>query len=70
MFTESIETLHTRLTEPRDISSIGGRYGSVRAVDSFVPLGPATSAVLVGVDQVVAAAVAVTDRRHTAGARS
>jgi 2-oxoisovalerate dehydrogenase E1 component len=35
-----------------------GRIRSVRAVDSFVPLGTATAAVLVGVDQVVAAAVA------------
>jgi 2-oxoisovalerate dehydrogenase E1 component len=46
---------------------IGRRYASVRAVDSFVPLGPATSAVLVGVDQIVAAAVhAVPRRRHAA----
>jgi 2-oxoisovalerate dehydrogenase E1 component len=37
---------------------IGRRLGSVRAVDSFVPLGPATSAVLVGTDQIVAASVA------------
>ena len=50
---------------------IGRRYGSVRAVDSFVPLGPATAAVLVGLDQVVAAAVgAVARRRQAAGARS
>jgi 2-oxoisovalerate dehydrogenase E1 component len=35
-----------------------GRIRSVRAVDSFVPLGTATAAVLVGVDQIVAAAVA------------
>jgi 2-oxoisovalerate dehydrogenase E1 component len=35
----------------------GGSLASVRAVDSFVPLGTATSAVLVGLDQVVAAAV-------------
>ena len=41
---------------------IGGRLASVRAVDSFVPLGPATSAVLVGVDQIVAAAVATAGR--------
>jgi 2-oxoisovalerate dehydrogenase E1 component len=34
-----------------------GRLASVRAVDSFVPLGTATAAVLVGLDQVVAAAV-------------
>jgi 2-oxoisovalerate dehydrogenase E1 component len=45
---------------------IGRRLGSVRAVDSFVPLGPATSAVLVGVDQIVAAAVAAAERRETA----
>ncbi len=37
--------------------SFDGRLASVRAVDSFVPLGTATSAVLVGLDQVVAAAV-------------
>ena len=37
---------------------IGRRLASIRAVDSFVPLGPATSAVLVGVDQIVAASVA------------
>jgi 2-oxoisovalerate dehydrogenase E1 component len=34
-----------------------GRLASIRAVDSFVPLGTATAAVLVGLDQVVAAAV-------------
>ncbi len=49
---------------------IGRRLGSVRAVDSFVPLGPSTAAVLVGVDQIVAAAVAsVTRRRRQAAAR-
>lgn len=44
---------------------IGRRYASVRAVDSFVPLGPATGAVLVGLDQVMSAAVAAAgaDRR-------
>ena len=47
---------------------IGRRLASVRAVDSFVPLGPATSAVLVGVDQVVAAAVAAAGRRRSAAA--
>ena len=48
---------------------IGRRVTSVRAVDSFVPLGPATSAVLVGVDQIVAASVAaVGKRRHRAAA--
>ena len=50
---------------------IGRRLGSVRAVDSFVPLGPATSAVLVGLDQVVAAAAgAVSRRRRASTARS
>ncbi|MBA3586050.1 MAG: hypothetical protein H0W41_00250 [Chloroflexi bacterium] len=50
---------------------IGRRLASVRAVDSFVPLGPATSAVLVGVDQIIAACVtAVGRRRHAAGARA
>jgi len=50
---------------------IGRRLASVRAVDSFVPLGPATSAVLVGVDQIVAAAVtAVGRRRHASATRS
>jgi 2-oxoisovalerate dehydrogenase E1 component len=43
---------------------IGRRLGSVRAVDSFVPLGPSTSAVLVGVDQIVAASVASVSRRR------
>lgn len=50
---------------------IGRRLAAVRAVDSFVPLGPATSAVLVGVDQIIAACVtAVGRRRHAAGARA
>ncbi|HEX7171916.1 MAG TPA: thiamine pyrophosphate-dependent enzyme [Candidatus Limnocylindria bacterium] len=49
---------------------IGRRYASVRAVDSFVPLGPATAAVLVGVDQIVAAAVAAVARRRHAAAGS
>jgi 2-oxoisovalerate dehydrogenase E1 component len=50
---------------------VGRRYASVRAVDSFVPLGPATAAVLVGVDQIVAASVAAVPRRRhaTAGSR-
>lgn len=34
-----------------------GRLASVRAVDSFVPLGTASAAVLVGLDQVLTAAV-------------
>jgi 2-oxoisovalerate dehydrogenase E1 component len=49
---------------------IGRRHASVRAVDSFVPLGPATSAVLVGVDQIVAASVAAVPRRRHAAAGS
>jgi 2-oxoisovalerate dehydrogenase E1 component len=49
---------------------IGRRLGSVRAIDSFVPLGPATSAVLVGVDQIVAAAVTTVGRRRTSASRS
>jgi hypothetical protein len=40
----------------------------VRAVDSFVPLGTATSAVLVGTDQIVAAAVASV--RQASGTRA
>ncbi|MCA1588708.1 MAG: MFS transporter [Chloroflexi bacterium] len=43
---------------------IGRKVASVRAVDSFVPLGPATAAVLVGVDQIVAAAVANVGKRR------
>jgi len=43
---------------------IGRRLSSVRAVDSFVPLGPATSAVLVGIDQIVATSVAAVSRRR------
>jgi 2-oxoisovalerate dehydrogenase E1 component len=49
---------------------IAKRLASVRAVDSFVPLGPATAAVLVGVDQVVAAAVAAMGRRKHAASRT
>ncbi|HJP70568.1 MAG TPA: thiamine pyrophosphate-dependent enzyme [Candidatus Limnocylindria bacterium] len=47
-----------------------GVLSSVRAVDSFVPLGPATAAVLVGVDQIVAAGVAAVARRRQAATRS
>jgi 2-oxoisovalerate dehydrogenase E1 component len=50
--------------------AIGTGLSSVRAVDSFVPLGPATAAVLVGVDQIVAAGVAAAGRRREAAARS
>jgi 2-oxoisovalerate dehydrogenase E1 component len=51
-------------------NKIAKRLASVRAVDSFVPLGPATAAVLVGVDQVVAAAVAAVGRRKHAASRT
>ncbi len=47
-------------------AGIGRRLGSVRAVDSFVPLGTATSAVLVGVDQIVAAALTTVGGRTRA----
>jgi 2-oxoisovalerate dehydrogenase E1 component len=39
-------------------SETGGRLRSVRAVDSFVPLGPATAAVLIGLDQIMSSALA------------
>jgi 2-oxoisovalerate dehydrogenase E1 component len=42
------------------------RLASVRAIDSFVPLGPATAAVLVGTDQVVSAALAALGERAPA----
>jgi 2-oxoisovalerate dehydrogenase E1 component len=42
------------------------RLASVRAVDSFVPLGPASAAVLVGLDQVVVAALAAVGERSLA----
>jgi 2-oxoisovalerate dehydrogenase E1 component len=46
-------------------AGIGRRLWSVRAVDSFVPLGTATSAVLVGTDQIVAGALTtVSGRLH------
>jgi 2-oxoisovalerate dehydrogenase E1 component len=38
-------------------SGYRGRLGSVRAADSYVPLGPATAHVLVGEDQIVAGVV-------------
>jgi 2-oxoisovalerate dehydrogenase E1 component len=44
-------------------AGIGERLGSVRAVDSFVPLGPAASSVLVGVEAIVGAAVAARSER-------
>jgi 2-oxoisovalerate dehydrogenase E1 component len=45
---------------------VSQRLSSVRAVDSFVPLGTATSAVLVGLDQILAAALASVPARTTA----
>jgi 2-oxoisovalerate dehydrogenase E1 component len=49
--------------------ALGGPLSSVRAVDSFVPLGTATAAVLVGVEHIVAAArKAVRARVASAGA--
>jgi 2-oxoisovalerate dehydrogenase E1 component len=45
-----------------------GSLASIRAVDSFVPLGTATAAVLVGLDQVVAAAVELVRRPSAAAA--
>jgi 2-oxoisovalerate dehydrogenase E1 component len=47
-------------------AGIGLRLGSVRAVDSFVPLGTATSAVLVGVDHIMTGALAVVGGRTPA----
>jgi len=44
-------------------AGIGRRLWSVRAVDSFVPLGSATSAVLIGTDQIVAAALTTVSGR-------
>jgi 2-oxoisovalerate dehydrogenase E1 component len=44
-------------------SGASSRLSSVRAVDSFVPLGPATAAVLVGLDQILAAAMAAVGER-------
>jgi 2-oxoisovalerate dehydrogenase E1 component len=44
-------------------AGIGRRLWSVRAVDSFVPLGTATSAVLVGTDQIVAGALTAVSGR-------
>jgi 2-oxoisovalerate dehydrogenase E1 component len=44
-------------------AGIGRRLWSVRAIDSFVPLGTATEAVLVGTDQIVAAALTAVSGR-------
>jgi 2-oxoisovalerate dehydrogenase E1 component len=43
------------------------RPSSVRAADSFVPLGPATAAVLVGVQDIVEGALAAVGERPAAG---
>jgi 2-oxoisovalerate dehydrogenase E1 component len=42
--------------------AFGGRLGSVRAADSFVPLGPAASTVLVSRDEIVDASLRLLDR--------
>jgi 2-oxoisovalerate dehydrogenase E1 component len=47
-------------------AGIGRRLGSVRAVDSFVPLGTAAAAVLVGVEEVVTGALAAVGERASA----
>ena len=47
-------------------AGIGRALGSVRAVDSFVPLGTATAAVLVSTEQIVAAALATLGRKARA----
>jgi 2-oxoisovalerate dehydrogenase E1 component len=47
-------------------AGIGGRLGSVRAVDSFVPLGTAAATVLVGVDDIVTGALAAVGERASA----
>ena len=47
-------------------AGIGPSLGSVRAVDSFVPLGTATAAVLVGLDQIVSAALGAVGGRAPA----
>jgi 2-oxoisovalerate dehydrogenase E1 component len=47
-------------------AGIGRRLGSVRAVDSFVPLGTAAGSVLVGVDEIVTGALAAVGERASA----
>jgi len=44
-------------------AGIGRRLGSVRAADSFVPLGTAANSVLVGVDEIVSGALAAVGER-------
>jgi 2-oxoisovalerate dehydrogenase E1 component len=47
-------------------AGIGSRLRSIRAVDSFVPLGTATAAVLVGEDEIVGSALqTVAERVHS-----
>src|SRR5919106_2389035 len=51
-------------------NGFAGRVGSVRAADSFVPLGPSASTVLVGVDDVLRGAVRLVEgRSHAAPSR-
>ncbi|HEX3219596.1 MAG TPA: thiamine pyrophosphate-dependent enzyme [Candidatus Limnocylindria bacterium] len=48
-------------------SGAAAELASVRAVDSFVPLGPATAAVLVEITDILDAALSVVGERGTAG---
>jgi 2-oxoisovalerate dehydrogenase E1 component len=44
-------------------AGMGRRFGSVRAIDSFIPLGTAADAVLVGLPQILDAALALAGQR-------
>jgi 2-oxoisovalerate dehydrogenase E1 component len=44
-------------------AGIGRRFGSVRAIDSFIPLGTAAAAVLVGLSQILDGALALAGQR-------
>ena len=48
-------------------SGAAATLASVRAVDSFVPLGPATAAVLVGITDILDAALSMVGERSSAG---
>jgi 2-oxoisovalerate dehydrogenase E1 component len=50
--------------------AFGGNLRGLRAVDSFVPLGPATGAVLLDTDQIVSAGAALAPRRTARRPRS
>ncbi|HEX6654987.1 MAG TPA: transketolase C-terminal domain-containing protein, partial [Candidatus Limnocylindria bacterium] len=50
-------------------SGAAATLSSVRAVDSFVPLGPATAAVLVGAQDIIEGALAVVGERRQAAVR-